>query len=349
MLLRDRRINVLLFLVLTVFGIGCQLVPDKLKNGKDLFTGKENDELPSRMMVIWTDTVLHQPQQPGIRGFGGRIYFYAEDDSEPIEVDGGLAVYAFDADSIDPESVKPERKFVFTAEQFAEHMSQTSMGSSYSVWIPWDEVGGYSKKLSLIVRFEGTGGGVVISDPTIKLLPGLDRPEIQTPSLARSNVSQANNVQQDAGIDPSSTRLAGFEEAQPKNKVGRRQTETIDLPPSFYRHLHVTNQPVETQDVDTTPSGAESGSAPVNALNGASQSNDDSDRQDDAPENESAQQTMPRSTKWARYPFRTLGEGRPTIEGLNRNQTLQAGWMEPLPRTPRYSYPNGVDLSVDHE
>ena len=68
---------------------------------------------------------------------------------------------------------KPLRKYVFTADQFASHMSKTSIGPSYSVWLPWGEVGGPQMKLSIIARFEGVDGGTTISDPTIKLLPGI--------------------------------------------------------------------------------------------------------------------------------------------------------------------------------
>ncbi len=152
--------------------VGCQFAPKKLP---DSWKWGEGDKpaLPDRILAVWTDTVLHQPNQPGVRGFGGRVFFYLKDQTDPIEVDGKLAVYVFDSEDADPMNQKPLRKYVFTADQFASHMSKTSIGPSYSVWLPWGEVGGPQMKLSIIARFEGVDGGTTISDPTIKLLPGI--------------------------------------------------------------------------------------------------------------------------------------------------------------------------------
>lgn len=152
--------------------VGCQFAPKKLP---DSWKWGEDDKpaLPDRILAVWTDTVLHQPNQPGVRGFGGRVFFYLKDQTDPIEVDGKLAVYVFDAEDADPMNQKPLRKYVFTADQFTSHMSKTSIGPSYSVWLPWGEVGGPQMKLSIIARFEGVDGGTTISDPTIKLLPGI--------------------------------------------------------------------------------------------------------------------------------------------------------------------------------
>ena len=152
--------------------VGCQFAPKKLP---DSWKWGEDDKpaLPDRILAVWTDTVLHQPNQPGVRGFGGRVFFYLKDQTDPIEVDGKLAVYVFDSEDADPMNQKPLRKYVFTADQFASHMSKTSIGPSYSVWLPWGEVGGPQMKLSIIARFEGVDGGTTISDPTIKLLPGI--------------------------------------------------------------------------------------------------------------------------------------------------------------------------------
>lgn len=151
---------------------GCQFAPKKLP---DAWKWGEEEKLPipDRILAVWTDTVLHQPNQPGVRGFGGRIFFYLKDQTDPIKVDGRLAVYVFDAEDGDPMDQKPLRKYLFTADQFASHMSKTTIGPSYSVWLPWGEVGGPQMKLSIIARFEGVEGGTTISDPTIKLLPGV--------------------------------------------------------------------------------------------------------------------------------------------------------------------------------
>src|SRR3972149_5872234 len=108
---------------------------------------------PARIVGTWTDTVLYQPNQPTIRGFGGLLLFYTEEEPDPIKVSGTLTVYAFDETNGDPNNARPDRKYVFTKEQLPSHYSKSKLGHSYSIWIPWDETGGEQKEVSRIVRF----------------------------------------------------------------------------------------------------------------------------------------------------------------------------------------------------
>lgn len=324
-------------LTLLLFGAtGCQLFPDRPEWPGKLFAKEEEVVVPNRMMVMWADTVLHQPQKAGVRGFGARIYFYSENNRDPVKVDGGLAVYAFDADDLNPKTAKPKRKFVFTADQFAEYMSHTSMGTSYSVWCPWDEVGGYNEQLSLIVRFEGRSGGVVISDATVKLLPGLNKPA-GVAAASKGNISRV--AQADASGDiGSSTQLAGFEKAITEStttKPPRRQTETIDLPPSFYRHLSgPAEQPGTTPTQLELPPG-ETKSPRTESV--------------DAAQAEPKQDTTPSKKPYSRrlpYPQRTLGDKELDASTKDAKQhSLPAGWIPQLPKTPRYGYPNSTPTS----
>lgn len=223
-------ITKLFFVVSFVACQGCLIAPKHMPSDW-LWKKEETLVTPDRVLPVWTDSVLHQTNQPGIRGFGGRIYFYGKENTDPVEVDGSLAVYVFDADDANPSNQKPLRKFMFTADQFKSHMSKTSIGPSYSVWLPWGEVGGPPMRLSLIARFEGREGGTTISDPTIKMLPGV--PIEKEVAKADLNSSQSNGSQ---------VSLAGHSE--PKKSLGKKeeteektQVETIDLPPSFQRHL----------------------------------------------------------------------------------------------------------------
>lgn len=192
---------------------------------------------PERVVAVWTDTVLHQPNQPGVRGFGGRVYLYEADKTDPIEVDGGLAVYVFDADKLQANDQRPLRKFVFTPEQFASQMSRTSLGPSYSVWLPWGEVGGPPLSLSLIARYEGSAGGTTIGEPTIKMLPGVPVRSVDSEKeLADKNKQSPYQL---VGHIDSEQGENGTAAVQSLNaaKRPRHDVKTIDLPPSFQRHL----------------------------------------------------------------------------------------------------------------
>ena len=228
-----------------LFNAGCQFAP-KASTVAWPWQKDTTKTVPDRILPVWTDSVLHQPNQPGVRGFGGRVYFYGKEKTDPVEVDGNFAVYVFDADDNAPSDQKPLRKFVFTADQFKTHMSKTSMGPSYSVWIPWGEVGGVPRRLSLISRFEGREGGTTISDPTIKMLPGIP-----------TNKEIAKNQTESAKPNHSSVSLAGhtsltghtdaISPAPTKNEVtDKSKIESIDLPPAFQRHLLVPKSSVET-------------------------------------------------------------------------------------------------------
>lgn len=237
----ERRLHAFAILaVLVMLGIsccGCQFAPKKMPSVWP-WDKEEPKELPDRILAVWSDTVLHQKGLPGVRGFGGRIYFYKKDSTDPIEVDGGLAVYVFDADDLSPASQQPLRKFVFTPDQFESHMSKTSIGPSYSVWIPMSEVGGPQMRLSLIARFEGRDGGSTISDPTIKLLPGIPKQEAVAKSTkkeghggSKSPVQQASYSEAlDVDSDPATDQAK-------RHSRKDREVQTIDLPPSFQRHI----------------------------------------------------------------------------------------------------------------
>jgi hypothetical protein len=133
-------------------------------------------EIPNRIVSTWTDTVLRRSDKAPQRGFGGRLMFFMPDSADPVRVDGQLVVYAFDETDREKHVTHPNRKYVFPREEFARHESESQLGPSYSVWLPWDEVGGTMKQVSLIAKFEPHGGTYVMGEQTKHLLPGLDEP-----------------------------------------------------------------------------------------------------------------------------------------------------------------------------
>ena len=243
--------------------------------------------VPNRLSVVWTDTVLNQHQKPAIRGFGGRIMFYAdqrnEDDkpAEPLIVDGTLTVYAFGDDNGQGMATKPEKRFVFLPEQLAKHRSKSDIGHSYSVWLPWDEVGGTQRRISLFVRFEPTQGGAVMSDAAPKILPGASPEEEVATTTAEKPAPYASPIQQAAAqrdatlgviqaggpVKSTGTRLQNFidnqrhqlygvqpvgyeaEATANESKKEAMSTVTIDVPNAFVDH---SASPLNTQDVEQT-------------------------------------------------------------------------------------------------
>lgn len=188
------------------------------------------DAPAERIVAVWTDTIMHQPGQRGVRGIGGRIIFYPDGSDESLEVDGQLTVYAYDDSQSPAAGAPPARKFVFTPEQLANRHSKSQVGDSYSVWLPWDEVGNPSRALTLIARFEPTNGPTVISEPANQLLPGTTvQPTVQQTQLKTKIQAKPEGsgevVQAAHQVD-----AARGSQAQSKAPADGLDTFTIDIP-----------------------------------------------------------------------------------------------------------------------
>lgn len=141
---------------------------------------------PMKLVANWSETVMTNGSSAPMRGFGGRLVFYDREGGKPIKVAGSLTVYAFNETDGLKDDVVPDKKFVFTEEQFANHHSdQGLLKHSYSFWIPWDELGGEKKEISLLCRFVSVQGDVVVSEQSRNVLPGKPPVNPQVPeSLA---------------------------------------------------------------------------------------------------------------------------------------------------------------------
>lgn len=137
---------------------------------------------PVKMAATWTPDTLVQTGRTPTRGFGGRIFFYNEK-SQPVPVDGTLVIHGFDdQDASDQRKLK---RFEFTPEQLTRHFGQSDLGASYSVWIPWDAVGGEQRKISLVPSFKTSDGNVVQGIPATVQLPGRKIAETPQDELAK--------------------------------------------------------------------------------------------------------------------------------------------------------------------
>jgi len=147
---------------------------------------------PQQIIPVWSDTVLHQSGQKGARGCGGRIMFYPPAGKRAIRVDGSLVVYAWD-ETKQQEDRRPDRKYVFRADDLQKHYSKSKIGDSYSFWIPWDDAGGAHKELTLVARFIGRNGAEVTSAPAKVILAGaVPLPERPAPGKTTGGVQQVS-------------------------------------------------------------------------------------------------------------------------------------------------------------
>jgi hypothetical protein len=217
-----------------------------------------------KIISVWQYTVLHQDGQPPVRGFGGRVWFYGKEGEKPVEVEGTLEVYAFDETNRDPTNITPDRKYVFTPEEFQKHHGENSLGHSYNFWLPWGDVNGPELEFSLIARFTPVdGSGTIVGEATRHELPGREvalEPR-KKPSMAQRAAKpyfhpngqsavyphgpaygpygpySEGYVVPASGMVPASQWMPPY----PMNQQPRLKVETFDVPSQFGRSTPFTS------------------------------------------------------------------------------------------------------------
>ena len=233
--MRTSLLSLLALMAIAVAFPGCKsLNMNKMKGDKGIglpravepVTKKEEVKFgtPTQMAVIWKDSTYSQPGATPARGFGGRVYFYDED-NKPIRVQGELIVYGFDDSNRRSEQQAPsaDRKYIFRNHELQRHFGETELGPSYSVWVPWDKVGGFRKTIALLPVFKNSDGGLVRSSHTINVLPGKDDPNaniVDTNFRTAQSATLGNSAQ-------FANAQVGHEEAA---ATGERRTTTIRVP-----------------------------------------------------------------------------------------------------------------------
>ena len=270
----------LVFAMLACLGLpGCAFNNSLVKNSLrpssksssqwDLFSklSKKDEEPESKpplsMAAIWKDSVFEKPGTAPVRGFGARIFFYDED-NQAVKADGELIVYGFD-DSVKnrQDSSKADRKYVFKADKFQSHFSETDLGASYSVWIPWEKIGGFRKTITLIPVFKTSDGRILKSGHSINVLPGknphadstITKPavrKLRKPAAPKNGIVTADfeTASKEVGAD---IQQAAHENDAEYNKI---RTSTIKLTPNLASKL---SQPVRKPDLNSKLTNKASG------------------------------------------------------------------------------------------
>ncbi|GAB6166439.1 hypothetical protein JCM19992_24390 [Thermostilla marina] len=204
-----------------------------------------DDQEVAEVVVFWTNAIIERAGAPPLRGFGGRVYFYPADSERSIEVTGTLVVYAFD-DSQQKTGTPPVplRKYVFTPEQLKSTLSESKLGPSYNLLIPWDDMFGDSHKLSLICRYIPPQGPSVVSEQARVFLPGTLKQKDEEKGVADkdSGTSPVRQVGYEAPFDdedkpvvdivsrPHDSTENSAVAPQSTSKKRKRGIETLTIP-----------------------------------------------------------------------------------------------------------------------
>ena len=227
-------------------------------------------EEPQRVTAIWSESAMHQSGRPTVRGFGGRLLFYGADPEKPIKIDGRLVVYAFDESQTQAPKgggdtpVKLDgtatRKYEFTKDQVPTHHSESAIGPSYSFWIPWDDMGGEQREVTLIPYFVSNSGQVIAGEPTRNVLQG------KTPQVAPAEVRTFTRGRAESSAHP--VRQVGYETLQADATPGvpprQMDTTTINITPNLARTMGPSAAAVAQPPYHQPAANASMASAPAN-------------------------------------------------------------------------------------
>ena len=239
---------------------GCSVINDSMRvseknsiwNPVETLASKKKDPSeeampPQTMAAIWNFAVYEKPGSPSIRGLGGRLYFY-DAKNNAVKADGELIVYGFDEDS--GSKSKPDKKFVFRASEFQSHYSKSALGGSYSIWIPWDKVGGYRKSVTLLPVFKGTDGKIIRAEQSINLLAGKvknsESVDSEHPYRVLGSSSAVLGQPSDKPSNSNRIKQASFTEAntagETENYQSKIRTTSISLTPNLQRQIEIAAQ-----------------------------------------------------------------------------------------------------------
>ena len=286
---------------------------------------------PVKVSTMWTPAVLNRVGQAPTRGFGGRLYFY-DANNKPIPVEGQLVVYAYNDGQRAASHQTPDAKYAFTPEQFTTHYSATDLGASYSIWIPWDQVGSPQMEISLVPIFTASSGQLVIGQSSRCLLAGptgqLNQPgavqhrELPPPVIRRDDGVQPVSFQQNptatatapqgkTGIDALSLRL-------PTGMTERlaQAPPQADIKPSGVAGLIAapTNEPLAAPPVSAAAASPGATIVPPGVI----------------PQPWFAQSSLPIRSELQRPPV-PAAPGFQPASGLTRSQLSPAGLPSALP------------------
>lgn len=213
--------TITLAIVTLFFFNGCSVVKDSMRvseknstwNPIESLTEKRqnaNDEVlpPMTMAAIWNFGIYEKPGSESVRGLGGRLYLY-DANNNPVAAEGELIVYGFDEEN--GNKTKPDKKFIFRESELQSHYSESALGGSYSIWIPWDKVGGYRKSVTLLPVFKSKDGRVIRSEQSINLLAGKTKKQDSADSKHPYRVLGSSSA---VLSNPSDNRPASVEHVQ---------------------------------------------------------------------------------------------------------------------------------------
>jgi hypothetical protein len=162
----------LLLLAMVIGSVGCGL-PKQWHLLADKLPEATPQDPAYQMLCIWEPAEGVGPDGLPTRGFAGKITFFTRNQATGVRVRGDMLISVFDDQSPIEERSKPIRNWEFLGDAWAIHLQDSSIGPSYSVFIPYSRKGNHQAQCALRARFTPENGKQPLySDTVAVLLPG---------------------------------------------------------------------------------------------------------------------------------------------------------------------------------
>jgi hypothetical protein len=251
----------LLALPLAACGIGCGL-PKQWHLLADKMPQASAKDPAYQMLCIWEPAEGVDPKGLPTRGFAGKITFFTRHQQTGVRVHGNVEVSVFDDQGPVEKRGQPIHNWVFEGDAWAIHLQDSSIGPSYSVFIPYSRTGNHQAQCALQVKFTSENGGAPLySDTVAVLLPGPARKKEEQPlSADQSNKRKSLDsitipLMEKRTADDSHAEFGKVERnhtVAPVSELYPRQTETLGTLPRPPRDVNPHVLPPEPFDQEAT-------------------------------------------------------------------------------------------------
>lgn len=115
---------------------------------------------PAYVVPFW-EPVIRQQNGISKHGYAARVYFYDQTQTKTLKVEGGIDVYCFE-EKPGLFNNKPTKIVTFRPEDTPQFFSESELGPSYTIWVPWDESDSDAPEVSLFIKFRPVEGGEML-------------------------------------------------------------------------------------------------------------------------------------------------------------------------------------------
>lgn len=124
-----------------------------------------------QVLCLWQSSTGRDPEGLPCRGFAGQIIFLSGRGTTPLAVDGDVRIYVFDDQGTLEERSVP-RMWDFDSAAWNMHLTNSSLGPAYSVFIPYTRPGSQQAACTLRLRLTPKDGQPIFSETASVILPG---------------------------------------------------------------------------------------------------------------------------------------------------------------------------------